>query len=49
MSVSRQAIILFVATGGMIDDVPLEKVSDFMMDFVDEMQSAHDGDSESDH
>ena len=41
MSVSRQAIILFVATGGMIDDVPLEMVSDFMMDFVDEMQAAH--------
>ena len=41
MSVSRQAIILYVATSGLADDIPLEQVSDFMSDFVDEMQSAH--------
>ena len=41
MSVSRQAVILFAATGGMVDDVPLEQVSDFMEGLVDEMESAH--------
>lgn len=35
MAVSRQAVILYVATAGLLADVPLDKVSGFMQDFVD--------------
>ena len=35
MSVSRQAIILYIATAGLLSDVPLDKVSGFAQDFVD--------------
>ena len=38
MSVSRQAIILYIATAGLLADVPLEQVSAFAQDFVDQME-----------
>ena len=41
MPVSRQAVILYVATSGLVDDVPLEKVRDFVLDFAKEMEDAH--------
>ena len=33
MPVSRQAVILYVATSGLVDDVPLDKVRDFVLGF----------------
>jgi F-type H+-transporting ATPase subunit alpha len=39
MPVSRQAVILFVATGGLVDDVPLERVREFVQSFADDMDS----------
>ncbi len=41
MSVSRQAIILYVATNGLVDDVPLDKVRSFVLDFAQEMETEH--------
>ena len=41
MPVSRQAIILYVATNGLVDDVPLDKVRDFVLDFAQEMETEH--------
>ena len=41
MPVSRQAIILYVATSGLVDDVPLDKVRQFVLDFADEMEAEH--------
>ena len=41
MSVSRQAIILYAATNGLVDDVPLNKIRDFMQDFAQEMEQEH--------
>ena len=41
MPVSRQAIILYAATNGLVDDVPLDKVRDFVMDFAQEMEQEH--------
>ena len=35
MSVARQAVILYIATSGLLADVPLDKVSGFAQDFVD--------------
>ena len=34
-SVSRQSVSLYIATAGLLDDVPLEKVNSFAKDFVD--------------
>lgn len=36
---SRQAVILFVATGGLADDVPPEQVREFVQGFADDMDS----------
>ena len=41
LPVSRQAVILYVATNGLVDDVPLDKVRDFVMDFAQEMEQEH--------
>ena len=41
MPVSRQAIILYVATNGLVDDVPLDKVRDFVLDFAQETETEH--------
>ena len=41
MPVSRQAILLYVATSGLVDDVPLEHVRPFVLGFADEMEAAH--------
>ena len=41
MPVSRQAIILYVATSGLVDDVPLDRVRQFVLDFADEMEAEH--------
>ena len=38
MPVSRQAMILYVATNGLVDDVPLDKVRDLVLDFAQEME-----------
>lgn len=40
MSVARQAIILYIATNGLVDDVPLEKTVSFVQGFADEMESS---------
>ena len=39
MSVARQAIILYIATNGLVDDVPLEKTAEFVRGFADEMEA----------
>ena len=41
MSVSRQAIILYAATNGLVDDVPLDKVRSFVLDVAQEMEQEH--------
>ena len=41
LPVSRQAVILYVATNGLVDDVPLDQVRDFVMDFAQEMEQSH--------
>ena len=41
MPVSRQAMILYVATNGLVDDVPLDKVRDLVLDFAQEMEHEH--------
>ena len=41
MPVSRQAILLYVATSGLVDDVPLEHVRPFVLGFADEMEAEH--------
>ena len=41
MPVSRQAIILYVATSRLVDDVPLDRVRQFVLDFADEMEAEH--------
>ena len=38
---SRQSFILYVATNGLVDDVPLDQVRDFVMDFAQEMEQEH--------
>ncbi len=42
LSVSHQAIILYAATNGLLDDVPLEKVQSFAEDVVHEMLREHE-------
>ncbi len=39
MSVARQAVILYIATNGLVDDVPLEKTAAFVRGFADEMEA----------
>ncbi|MCI2106581.1 MAG: F0F1 ATP synthase subunit alpha [Intestinimonas sp.] len=41
LPVSRQAVILYVATNGLVDDVPLEQTSEFVHGFVDDLESLH--------
>ena len=41
MPVSRQAVILYVATNGLVDHVPQEKAHDFMEGFLREMEASH--------
>ena len=41
MSVSRQATLLYVATQGLLDDVPLEKISTFTSTFMEQMEAEH--------
>ena len=41
MSVSRQAVLLYIATNGLLDDVPLDKVRDFAAGFADRMELEH--------
>ena len=41
LPVSRQAVILYVATNGLVDDVPLDQVRDFILDFAQEMEQEH--------
>ena len=41
LSQNRQAIILYIATNGLLDDVPLEQVGSFISGFVDEMEALH--------
>lgn len=41
MSVSRQAVILYVATNGLVDEVPLDQVHQFVLAFAEEMEREH--------
>ena len=43
MPVSRQAVLLYAATSGLLDDVPLGEVHRFAQDFVQEMEREHAG------
>ncbi len=38
MSVARQAVILYIATGGLLADVPLERVAAFTRSFADHLE-----------
>lgn len=41
MKVSQQAILLYIATNGLLDDVPLEQVREFALDFAKRMEQDH--------
>ncbi|MGE4352459.1 MAG: F0F1 ATP synthase subunit alpha [Oscillospiraceae bacterium] len=41
MSVSRQAILLYIATSGLLDDVPIERIKDFSDGFIERMLTEH--------
>ncbi len=41
MPVSRQAILLYISTSGLLDNVPLEQVRKFALDFADRMAIEH--------
>ena len=41
MSMSRQAVVLYAATNGLVDDVPLEEVREFVLGFAQEMENEH--------
>ena len=41
MKVSQQAILLYIATNGLLDDVPLEQVRAFALDFAKRMEQDH--------
>ena len=43
MPVSRQAVLLYAATSGLLDDVPLGEVHRFTQDLVQEMEREHAG------
>ena len=38
MPVSRQAVLLYIGTNGLLDEVPAEQVRDFAVQFVDRME-----------
>ena len=39
MSVARQAVVLYVATNGLLSDVPLDRIRSFVDGFADEMEA----------
>ena len=41
MPVSRQAILLYAATTGLLDDVPLDRVRSFALDLAQELEQEH--------
>ena len=41
MPVSRQAVLLYIGTNGLLDDVPSEQVRDFAIQFADRMEHQH--------
>ena len=41
MPVSRQAVLLYIGTNGLLDDVPAEQVRDFAWGFADRMEHQH--------
>ncbi len=41
MGVARQAVILYIATNGLLDQVPLDRVAAFTRDFADQMEALH--------
>ena len=41
MPVSRQAVLLYIGTNGLLDDVPAERVRDFAVQFADRMEHQH--------
>ena len=41
MKVSQQAILLYIATNGLLDEVPLEQVREFALDFAKRMELEH--------
>ena len=41
MSVARQAVILYIATNGLLSDVPMDRVAEFTRDFADQLETAH--------
>ena len=41
MKVSRQAILLYIATNGLLDEVPLDQVREFALDFSKRMELEH--------
>ena len=43
MPVWKQAVILYVATGGLLSNVALEKVNEFVQGFVDSLQANQPG------
>src|ERR1700720_703066 len=43
MAVEEQVVSIFLGTGGYLDDVPLEDVSRFEHDFLENLQRSHEG------
>ena len=41
MKVSQQAILLYIATNGLLDDVPLDQVREFALEFAKRMEQEH--------
>ena len=41
MSVSRQAVLLYIGTNGLLDDVPVEQVREFAWGFADRVEREH--------
>ena len=41
MTVSRQATLLYVATQGLLDDVPVEQIGSFAESFMEQMETEH--------
>ncbi len=41
MSIARQALILYIATNGLISEIPVDQITSFVRDFVDELEALH--------
>ena len=41
MPVSRQAILLYIGTNGLLDDVPVEQVREFAIQFAGRMENQY--------